>query len=301
MKVNVDIIHPDRVLFPADGITKGDLVDYYAEVAPVMLPHLAGRPLTLTRFPGGIDEEGFIQQDFAHSLPDWMKRAAVTRKGQKGGAVVHPLAQCREALMWTANHDCITLHTWLSRQPRLQRADRVVFDLDPPTGSDFGAVRATARTVAGILGDLGLTPYVQTTGSRGLHVVTPLRRGADFDTTRQFACQVADLVVADDPAHRTTQARKANRDGRVYVDVMRNAYGKTAVAPYAVRARPGAPVAAPLDWAELGDRGMRADRLTLRDIPKRISERSDPWADMGQHAHSLSGPRHRLAKLLQAG
>ncbi|TDH49401.1 ATP-dependent DNA ligase [Mycobacterium eburneum] len=296
MSIKVEVTHPDRVLFPTDGITKGDLVDYYAEVAPVMLPHLKGRPLTLTRFPGGIDEEGFVQQNFAASLPDWMKRADVAKKGKKGATVVHPVAQRREALVWAANQDCITPHMWLSRQPRLHNPDRLVFDLDPSDG-EFAVLRATARAVAGILDDLGLATYVQTTGSRGLHVVTPLRGHTDFDTVRQFARDVAELVVADDPGRRTLEVRKDKRADRVYLDVLRNAYGQTAVAPYAVRARPGAPVATPLDWEELSARGMRADRFTLRDVPKRMSERGDPWADLRRHARSLTRARQRLAKL----
>ncbi len=303
-RINVEITHPDRVLFPADGITNGDLADYYAEVAPVMLPHLNGRPLTLTRFPGGIGEEGFVQQNFAGSLPDWMKRAEVARKGAKKGekkagkknsTVVHPVAQRREALLWMANRDSITPHVWLSRQRHLNTPDRLVFDLDPPDGG-FAAVRAAARALAGVLDDLGLAAYVQTTGSRGLHVVTPLRGDAGFDTARQFARDVADLV-ADDPAHRTCEMRKENRGDRVYVDVMRNAYGQTAVAPYAVRAYSGAPVATPLDWDELDTRSMRADRFTLRDVPKRMSERGDPWAHIRRRARSLTRPRQRLAKL----
>ncbi|OHU98527.1 non-homologous end-joining DNA ligase [Mycobacterium talmoniae] len=296
MSIKVEVTHPDRVLFPTDGITKGDLVDYYAEVAPVMLPHLKGRPLTLTRFPGGIDEEGFVQQNFAASLPDWMKRADVAKKGKKGATVVHPVAQRREALVWAANQDCITPHMWLSRQPRLHNPDRLVFDLDPSDG-EFAVLRATARAVADILDDLGLATYVQTTGSRGLHVVTPLRGHTDFDTVRQFARDVAELVVADDPGRRTLEVRKDKRADRVYLDVLRNAYGQTAVAPYAVRARPGAPVATPLDWEELSARGMRADRFTLRDVPKRMSERGDPWADLRRHARSLTRARQRLAKL----
>ena len=165
-------------MFPADGITKSDLVGYYTEIAPLILPHLKGRPLTLTRFPGGIDEEGFVQQNFAGSLPDWMRRAEVERKGSakaaSNGPVVHPVVQRREALVWMANLDCITPHAWLSRQPRLAAPDRLMFDLDPPDDGDFAEVRATARTVADVLEDLGFTAYVQTTGSRGLHVVTPL-------------------------------------------------------------------------------------------------------------------------------
>lgn len=295
-RINVEVTHPDRVLFPADGISKRDLIDYYGEVAPVMLPHLKGRPLTLTRFPGGIDEEGFIQQDFADSLPEWMRRAEVQSKGARRHTVVHPLVQRREALTWIANQDCITVHAWQARQPRLHKPDRLVFDLDP-SDSGFAATRATARALADVLDELGLTAYLQTTGSRGLHVVSPLRGGADFDTVRQFARDVAALVVADDPEHRTGKIRKADRGDRVYLDIMRNAYGQTTVAPYSVRALAGAPVATPLDWDELDVRGMRADRFTLRDVPKRMSERSDPWAGMRRHAHSLSRPQRRLAAL----
>lgn len=299
MKPKVAITHPDRVLFPPsaghDPITKGDLIDYYAQVAPVMVPHLDGRPLTLTRFPGGIEEEGFIQQNFAASLPDWMERAEVPKKSA-AGSVVHPVVGRDEALVWAANQDCVTLHTWLSRRPHLNRPDRLVFDLDP-ADDDFAVVRAAARAVADVLQELGMTAYVQTTGSRGLHVVAPLRGHADFDTAREFARVIAGLVVDDDPVHRTCEIRKAGRDGRLYVDVMRNAYGQTAVAPYSVRARPGAPVATPLEWDELDVPGMRSDRFTLRDVPVRLSERGDPWADMHRHACAVASRRHRLAKL----
>ncbi|HYB36636.1 MAG TPA: non-homologous end-joining DNA ligase [Mycobacterium sp.] len=291
-RIAVEITHRDRVLFPADGITKGDVVDYYSEVADVMLAHLKGRPLTLQRFPRGIDENGFIQQDFADSLPDWMGRAEVAKEG---GTVVHPVAERREALVWLANQDCITPHMWLSRRDRLDKPDRLVFDLDPSV-SGFPAVRATARALADVLEDLGLARYVQTTGSRGLHVVVPLAGEADFDTARQFARDVADMVAADDPAHRTVEVRKSKRGDRVYLDVMRNAYAQTAVAPYAVRARRGAPVATPLEWDELDARNMRADRFSIRDIPKRLAGQRDPWADLSRHARPLSRPRQRLSK-----
>ncbi|MBS4729635.1 non-homologous end-joining DNA ligase [Mycobacterium sp. SM1] len=288
--VTVDITHRERVLFPADGITKGDLVDYYAEVADVMLPHLKGRPLTAQRFPRGIGEQGFLQQDFANTLPDWLSRAQVAKEG---GAVVHPVADRREALLWLANQDCITLHAWLSRQDWPDRPDRLVFDLDP-SGREFPAVRATARALADVLTGLGLACYVQTTGSRGLHVVVPLARESDFDTARQFARGVAGVVAAEDPAHRTTEIRKSLRGDRVYIDIMRNAYAQTAVAPYAVRARHGAPVATPLEWDELDEPGMRADRFSIRDLPKRLAAQRDPWSEMSSHARSLSGPRRRL-------
>lgn len=185
---------------------------------------------------------------------------------------------------------------WQSRRARLDHPDRLVFDLDPSDG-DFAVVRATARATAGVLGDLGLACYVQTTGSRGLHVVAPLRADTDFDTARQFARDVSEVVAADDPAHRTVEARKDKRDGRVYLDIMRNAYAQTAVAPYSVRARNGAPVATPLEWDELDAGRLRADRFTIRDVPKRLAGQPDPWAHMSRHARSLAGPLRRLARL----
>jgi len=292
-RIDVEITHPDRVLFPDDDVTKRDLVDYYAEVAEVMVPHLKGRPLTLWRYPRGIDEQGFVQQDFADTVPDWMGSAEVAKEG---GTVVHPVADRREALVWLANQNCITPHTWLSRQDRLDQPDLIVFDLDPST-SEFAPVRAAARACADVLDDLGLASYLKTTGSRGLHVVVPLRRGADFDTVRQFARDVAAVVAADDPDHRTVEQRKDKRGDRIYLDVMRNAYAQTAVAPYAVRARRGAPVATPLEWDELRGRGLKPDRFTIRDVPKRTAEQGDPWADMRRRARSLIRPMQRLSKL----
>lgn len=291
--IEVEVTHPERVLFPDDGITKRDLVDYYCAVADTMLPHLKDRPLNVQRFPRGIDQKGFLQQDFADSAPGWVSRVEVAKEG---GTVVHPLAERPEALGWLANQNCITLHAWQSLKGQLDKPDRLVFDLDP-SDNDFAAVRQTARSVADVLDDLGLARYLQTTGSRGLHVVVPLRADADFETARQFARDVAEVVVADDPAHRTVEARKEKRGGRIYLDVMRNAYAQTAVAAYSVRPRRGAPVATPLEWDELASRGMRADRFTIRDIPKRLSARRDPWADMYRHSRSLTGPAKRLAKL----
>ncbi len=292
-RVAVEVSHADRMMFPADGITKGDIVNYYSEIADVMVPHLKGRPLTLWRYPRGIDQKGFVQQDFGETLPDWMAGVEVAKEG---GTVVHPTVDRPEALRWLANQNCLTVHAWLSRRDRLDTPDRLVFDLDP-SGIDFAVVRATARAFADVLGDVGLVTYVQTTGSRGLHVVAPIKGDTDFDTARQFARDVAEVVAADDPAHRTIEMRKANRGDRVYLDVMRNAYAQTAAAPYAVRARRGAPVATPLEWDELDRRGLRADRFTIRHIPKRVAENGDPWADLQRRARSLARPAQRLARI----
>jgi bifunctional non-homologous end joining protein LigD len=292
-RIDVEITHADRVLFPDDGITKGDLVDYYTEVAPAILPHLKGRPLMLQRFPRGIGEPGFVQKDFDGNRPSWMSSVEVAKAG---GTVVHVLAERPEALVWLANQDCIALHTWLARQGSLDNPDLMIFDLDP-SGDDFGIVRATAQALADILDDLRLARYLKTTGSRGLHVVVPLDAEADFDTVRGFARQVASRIAADDPDHRTVEARKDKRGDRLYLDVMRNAYAQTAVAPYSVRARAGAPVATPLDWDELGNPRLRPDGFTIRNIGQRLADRGDPWTDLRRHTRSLKGPQLRLEKM----
>jgi bifunctional non-homologous end joining protein LigD len=292
-RIDVEITHPDRVMFPRDKITKHDLVDYYTEVAGAMLPHLKGRALNVQRFPRGIGEQGFVQQDFTDTLPDWMSSVEVAKEG---GTLVHPLAQRPEALRWLANQNCVALHVWQSRQDRLHSPDRLVFDLDP-ADNNFTVVRATARATAGVLDDLGLACYVQTTGSRGLHVVVPLRADTEFDAVRQFAQGVAEVIVADDRDHRTIEPRKDKRAGRLYLDIMRNAYAQTAVAPYSVRARARAPVATPLEWDELDTRGLRPDGFTIRDLPKRLAGQRDPWAGMYRHARSLTGPIQRLDRL----
>jgi bifunctional non-homologous end joining protein LigD len=289
----VEITHPDRVVFPDDGITKGDVVGYYAEIADVMVPHLKDRPLTLWRYPRGIGQRGFVQQDFSDTLPEWMGSAEVTKEG---GTVVHPVVDRRDALMWLANQNGLVVHSWLSRRDRLDEPDQVIFDLDPST-EDFAPVRAAAQACGDVLRDLGLAPYLKTTGSRGLHIVAPLTRGPDFDTVRQFAREVAEIVAADDPAHRTVEQRKDKRGDRIYVDVMRNAYAQTAAAPYTVRARRGAPVATPLEWDELEKRGLRPDGFGLGDVLKRVAAQGDPWADIRKHARSLTRPAERLIKL----
>lgn len=293
-RIEVEVTHPDRVLFPDDGITKGDLVGYYTEIAPTMLPHLKGRPLMLQRFPRGIGEHGFVQKDFEGALPDWMSWVEVEKQD---GSLVHAVADRTETIEWLANQDCITPHVWLSQRGRLDHPDRMIFDLDPAGDADFSAVRASAYTLAEVLDGLGLVAYVQVTGSRGLHVVVPLDADADFDAVRQFAREVAELVIADDPGQRTLEARKDQRGDRVYFDVMRNAYAQTAVAPYAVRARPGAPVATPVEWAELDEAAMRPDLFAMRDVAKRVADHGDPWANLRRHARSLSRPEDKLRRM----
>jgi bifunctional non-homologous end joining protein LigD len=288
----VTVTHPDKVMFPDDGITKAELVDYYVEVAAVMIPHIRDRPLTQQRFPDGIDGGTFWHKQIPGYFPSWVPRVGVrTEKGPQEQIL------CNEAatLAYLANQNCITPHVWLSRADRLHQPDQIIVDLDPP-GDDFEPVRQGALLTKAILEDIGLVPFVKTTGSKGLHVAAPLRRGTDFEDVREFSRALAGVLAARDE-RLTTEVRKDKRRGRVFVDVGRNAYGQTAVPPYAVRARPGAPVATPLDWEEVRDRRLSPRRYTLRNLGRRLSRDGDPWKGMGQRARSFRGPARALERL----
>ena len=285
----VPISHAHRVLFPDVGLTKLGLARHYAGVAEVMIPHVRGRPLALQSFPQGVEGDGYFVKDAPRHFPGWIATAAVPRR--EGGTIHHVLANEPATLVYLAGQNVITPHAWTSRADRLEHPDRVIFDLDPTTGR-FGEVRAAARALGGLLRDLGLVPFAMTTGSRGLHVVVPLRRTADFDTVHGFARSVAVALVADDPRTRTLEFRRARRGERIFVDVGRNAYGQHAVAPYAVRPLPRAPVATPLHWEELDDRGLDPQGWTVATIADRLAGGGDPWHGLSRSARAL-GPALR--------
>ena len=288
----VVLTHPDRLLFPDDAITKRELAGYHAAMAPHMLPHLRGRPLMLQRFPQGIDGPGFMQKD-ARGLPDWVHRVEARKEG---GTVTHPIADDAATLVVLANRSCVTLHAWLSRVGHLECPDQIIFDLDP-SADDLPLVCEAARALRGLLDELELPAYLKTTGSRGLHVVTPLDGRTGLEEVRAFAHDVASVLVARMPDALTVEFRKEKRQGRLFVDTLRSGYAQTAVAPYSVRPLPGAPVAAPLRWEELDEPGFHVRRHTLRTVPERVEREGDPWAGMGRHARALHGPRRRLAVL----
>jgi bifunctional non-homologous end joining protein LigD len=251
-----------------------------------MLPHVRDRPLNLWRWNSGIDGQRVVQQEIPRGAPDWVRRVEVERR--RGGSVTHALANDADTLRWLANQNCITPHVWTSRKDRLHRPDRLVFDLDPPDeGGDFAHVREAALAIADDLRDIGLEPFAMTSGSRGIHIVAPLRRTADNERVREFARALADELATRHPERLTTEWRKVKRDGRILVDTARNTYAQTTVAPYAVRARPGAPVATPVAWEEVADPGLRPDSHTLASVPARLAERGDPWADIARHARGL--------------
>lgn len=269
----------DKPFFPEDGITKGDLVDYYRRIAPVALPHWRDRPLSMHRFPDGIGEEGFFQKDMPDHFPGWIDSAELPKEG---GSVTYILANEAATLVYIANQGCITPHLALARADAPERPDRMIFDLDP-SDDDFGKVQDAAERLRARLEALDLPVFVQTTGSRGLHLVVPLDTSAPFDPVRAAARRVAETVAEEAPDLATVAQRKASRGDRVFLDTLRNAYGQTAVAPYAVRARPGAPVATPLTWEEALSADMTPRRYTIANIFRRMGQTDDPWADIDDH------------------
>ena len=283
----VRISHPEKVLFPADGITKHDLAGYYLAVAGAMLPHVRDRPLNLWRWNAGISRDVVVQQEIPKGAPEWVRRVTVPRR--RGGTVTHAVGGETATLVWLANQNCITPHVWATRTDRIGCPDRMIFDLDPPDDRDghFPVIRAGALALGELLRELGLQPFAMTSGSRGLHVVAPVRRHADADTTRARAGEVAELLVERAPDGLTTAWRKEKRGGRVLVDTARNTYGQTTVAPYAVRALDGAPVATPLAWDELEDPDLHPRRWTLATVPERLAAAGDPWAGLARAARPL--------------
>jgi bifunctional non-homologous end joining protein LigD len=283
----ISLSNLDKVFFPDNGVSKGDLIDYYRRIAEVMLPHMAGRPISMQRFPDGIAEEGFYQKEAPAYFPEWVERAQVWVEEEESH---QPQVICSNAatLVYLANQACITPHVWLSRRDKLYYPDRMVFDLDPPDG-DFEPVRSAALAVREALDANGLKSFIMTTGSRGLHVVVPLAREAEFDEVRKGARHLAEQVAHQAPDRLTVEMTKVDRQGRLFLDYLRNSYGQTTVAPYAVRAKPGAPVATPLDWDELDDTGLNSQSYTMQNIFRRLGQKDDPWRDMREQAQSLHG------------
>ena len=287
----VTVTHPDRVVFPDIGLTKGEVVEYYRRIAPHLLPHLQGRPLTMMIFPKGVGEPGSYVKERRKHFPDWVGSATVEISGaaqrKRGGAtLVMPVIESTAALVYIANQGMITPHVWLTRADRPHHPDRLVFDLDPST-NDFTLVRETALELRSVLESHGLVPFVKTTGSRGLHVTVPLDRTATIEEVRAFAEAVARELVEQHPDTLTVEFSKAARGDRLFLDVMRNAYAQTEIAAYGLRGRAGAPIAAPLEWDEVRDSSLTADKWTVRNIFRRLARRTDPWVTIDQCARPL--------------
>jgi bifunctional non-homologous end joining protein LigD len=287
------ITHPEKILFPADGITKGELASYYEAIAPVMLPHLRRRPITMERFHRGIGAPGFFQKDVVKGFPEWLKRVEVPKHG---GTVHHPIANDLRSLLWLANQNSITIHVWPSRLPNLYNPDICIFDLDPPNENDLDTLRAAALKLRELLNELGLPSWIKTSGSKGFHIAVPLNGKSEFGEVARFAHTVGRVLVSRDPDHLTQEFHKVDRSGRILVDTGRNGYSATYAATYTVRARPGAPVSAPCTWEEVerGDVGPKT--FTLRTMAQRIAATGDLWADLLKKKQSLKDPINLVSK-----
>jgi bifunctional non-homologous end joining protein LigD len=279
------ITHPEKVMFPEDGMTKGDLAAYYEMIAPCLLPHVRARPVTMERYHRGIAEKGFFQKNVAKGFPDWLQRVEVPKKG---GSVHHALAGDLDSLLWLANQNTVTLHVWTSRAPDLFHPDICIFDLDPATDNS-GEVRVAALELRELLEEIALRSWIKTSGSKDFHIAVPLDGKADFGEVERFAHQVGKVLVRRHPSRVTQEFSKADRGGRILVDTGRNGYSATFAAPYSVRAKPGAPVSAPCTWKELENGAVAPRSFTLRTMQARIEAVGDLWADMFAHPQSIRG------------
>lgn len=287
------ITHPEKVLFPDDGITKGDLAAYYEAIAPRLLPYLRGRPVTMERYPSGIGTKGFFQKNVAKGFPEWLERVEVPKKG---GTVHHPLVSDVRSLLWVVNQNCITPHVWPSRAPDLRHPDLCVFDLDPAV-DDAAALTAAALALRDLLAGLDLPSWVKTSGSKGFHIVIPLDAGTTFRETARFADRVGALLVTRHPDLLTQEFSKVDRQGRILIDTGRNGYSATFAAAYAVRPRKGAPVSAPVTWEEVESGVVAPTTFTLRNLTERVEAVGDLWAPLFDQPQSLQNAMEKLRSL----
>jgi bifunctional non-homologous end joining protein LigD len=287
------ITHPEKVLFPDDGITKGELASYYEMIAPLMVPHMRARPVSMERYPAGIGRKGFFHKDVSKGFPAWLERVEVPKKD---GTVHHPIVTDTRSLLWLANQNCITPHVWTSRAPDLTHPDISVFDLDPSNDDEPETVRAAALALRDLLDELGLPTWVKTTGSKGFHIVVPLDGKTPMGEAARFANAVGTLLVKRDPKRLTQEFHKTDRAGRILVDTGRNGYSATFAAAYAVRAKAGAPVSAPCTWEEIERGAVDPRSFTLRNMAARVAEVGDVWSDMRRRKRSLARAIEKLRR-----
>ncbi len=296
-KYDIDISNADKVLFPEKGYTKRDLVRYYRDIADYMLPFVKGRPVSMHRFSNGMSSDGFYHKELPDYFPGWMGTVEV----QTSDGTQRQVA-CRKAadLVYLANQAVITPHTWLSTSDNLSMPDRMIFDLDPDITERTHKKRVVdaARIIRELSKKINLHAYVMLTGSKGIHVVIPIRRELDFEGVKKFARRFARVVVDVDPEAFTLEQRKNKRKGRIFIDVLRNAYGQTAVPPFAVRARSQAPVAVPISWDELTP-SFDSAKYNIKTIQSRLSRKKDPWEDIGRQKGSLKSAGKKLDRLLE--
>jgi bifunctional non-homologous end joining protein LigD len=286
----------DRVLFPEDGITKGDLFSYYERVGPTLVPHLRDRPFTMKRYPHGIDGEVFFQKQAPKHLPSWIRTRQFTTHPREGGSrlVDFPLVNSTEAVLFMVQNNCIDMNAWYSRVDKPHRPDFVLFDLDPPDDG-FELAIEVAHLIHELLEELGLPGYVKTSGADGIHVVAPITRRSTFEQTYHFAEGASRLLEQRHPGKLTTEWLKKKREG-VLVDHRQNGWGKTIASVYSVRPKPGAPVSTPLPWDELTS-DVRPRDFTTEVALQRIAERGDLFAAVLEQPRPLAPAQRALDAL----
>jgi bifunctional non-homologous end joining protein LigD len=294
MTREVKLSSAERVLFPDDGVTKGDLFAYYDSVADALVPHLRDRPFTMKRWREGLAGGSFFQKQAPKGIPDWIPTRQFETHPREGGSrlVDVPLVNCREALLWMVQMHCIDMNAWYSRIDKPHRPDFVLFDLDPPDDGFAAAVRV-AHLLRAALADLELRAYVKTSGADGIHVVVPIARRSTYEATYTFAERVTRRLEEEHPGLVTSEWLKRKRAG-VLVDHRQNAWGKTIASVYSVRPRPGAPVSTPLRWEELTE-SLDPKRLGRREALERIQQYGDLFAPVLEDRQPLAGALRRLA------
>lgn len=279
-----EVNNKDKVFYPDKDLTKKQVMDYYQKIAEVMLPHLKDRALTLIRYPNGIEDKRFFQKNTPDYFPDWIVTKELPKK--EGGKVNYVIANDEATLVYLASQASLALHIWLSKIGNPNKPDKLIFDLDP-SGNDFEEVKKAALAIKDFMeGKFQLDLFLMTTGSSGLHVVLPIKPEMEFDEVLKFSQGLSEKIVEVYPEIFTSEIRKDKREKRIYLDVMRNAYGQTSVAPYSLRARPEAPIATPLDWKELSN--LKSSKTyTISNIFKRLAQKEDPWKNIYENPISL--------------
>lgn len=277
----------EKILFAQSGISKQDLLDYYRAIAPLMLPLMRNRLISMERFPHSI-AEGFYQKNVPDYFPAWLPRIRVARKID--GSVDYTMVNSRRSLLYLTSQHCISYHLWLSQYDHLETPDRLIFDLDPAHEASFSLVKEAAWQLKELLDQINLHSYPLLTGSRGIHLYIPLRRTTTFDETHQFAHEIAAALVANSPKKFTLELSKEKRGNKIFIDWLRNGFGATAIAPYSVRAREGAPIATPISWQEFEDKELAPQRYTITMIND-LLERPNPWQNMQRHKNNLAKAR----------
>jgi bifunctional non-homologous end joining protein LigD len=291
----IELSNPNKVIFPDEKLTKKDLVEYYRKISGYILPFLEDRPMMLHRYPNGINGKDFYQKEEPAYFPDWIDTIKVKVKKEEQETQEFVNCNSEATLLYCANQASITPHAWLSKKDKIRNPDKLIYDLDPPKDK-FELAKECAKDFREIFNELHLNAYLMTTGSKGLHIVLPLDRVWDFEKVRDYAKKMARILADSKPGKYTLETRKNKRKGRLFLDYLRNSHGQTAVVPYALRARKGAPVATPIGWDELS-RVDDSKKYNAANIFRRLGRIEDPWKNFFENPNSLEEAIDKIKKL----